>query len=112
MQTHKELNIPESFRVGGQEVSVLLVPYIEGKNYGCMGDCRIGASKIQIADTIGEDRALQSDSSKINTFYHELTHSILLTMGRFDLNEDEVFVSTFGSFLCEAMCSAGVTFDY
>lgn len=47
----------------------------------------------------------QSKESMTNTFYHELTHSILDTMGEFDLSKNEKFVSTFSSFLNEALGS-------
>ena len=48
----------------------------------------------------------QSEGSKINTFYHELTHSILKTMGETELNDNEKFVCCFSSFLSEAMGNA------
>lgn len=38
-------------------------------------------------------------------FFHELTHAILGTM-KHELNNDEQFVSTFSSFLTEAMADA------
>lgn len=46
-----------------------------------------------------------TEASKRQTFFHELTHSILGTM-KHELNNDEQFVSTFSSFLTEAMADA------
>ena len=40
---------------------------------------------------------------KVNTFYHELTHCILQTMGEHELNDNEKFVCCFAGFLTEAM---------
>ena len=39
----------------------------------------------------------------LNTFLHELTHTILDTMGEKELSSNEKFVSTFSSFLTEAI---------
>lgn len=70
------------------------------------GDCCIWDSTIKIANNY-KGRP-QSDGSKVNTFYHELTQLILDTMGEFELSTNEKFVSTFSSFLTGAL----KTFDY
>lgn len=108
MKTHKEINVPKKIQVGGQDIDVEISQYLP---QGDLGDCNVAEGTIKISDTAPNTDTIQSTSSMQNTFYHELTHAILTTMGRFDLNDDEVFVSTFGSFLCEAMKSAGVKFD-
>lgn len=69
----------------------------------------LGAGKIEIAETYdaGDIRDVpQSPSVKLNTFYHELVHCILITMEEAELNKNEKFVSVFSSFLCEALTSA------
>jgi hypothetical protein len=60
--------------------------------------------KIQIANFITRG-VEQSYTSKLNTFYHELTHAILKTMGEYELNNNERFVCTFSSLLTEAIRS-------
>lgn len=91
--------IPDSLRVGGQDMAVSYPNDMEGK----LGQCCLSAGYIKIAKTF--DGKEQSHSSMLNTFYHELVHSILDTMGRDDLSQDEVFVSSFSSFLVEAILS-------
>ena len=89
----------KNFKVGGQEVKVIEVENLDGK----LGECCLAAGWVKIADKFkGES---QSESSKLNTLYHEMTHAILDTMGRDDLSADEVFVSSFSSFLTEALTS-------
>ncbi len=97
--------IPTRYQVGGTEVEVRRVERCEnnsiGKTYLCAGF-------IEIAETFNKDLK-QSESSKVNTFYHELVHTILGTMGEFELNDNEKFVNTFASFLTEAMKDAYFT---
>lgn len=91
--------IPEEYIVGGQVQKVSFVDSLDGK----LGKCCLGAGLVKIAlNFVGMK---QSETSMQNTFYHELTHSILDTMGRSDLSADEVFVSSFSSFLLDALRS-------
>ena len=69
---------------------------IEGSK---LGKCCVAGGFIEIAKTI--DGQEQSESSKENTYWHEVVHSILDTMGRDDLSRDETFVCTFAGFLTE-----------
>lgn len=73
----------------------------------------LASGKVKIAENFMSDNEqyVQSDGSKENTFYHELTHSILDTMAEFELSGNEKFVSTFSSLLAEVMRSAGVTYN-
>ena len=93
------INVPDEVTVGGQLLEVKQVDSLDGK----LGTCCVGAGFIKIAHTFNGE--IQSESSKQNTFYHELTHAILDAMGRDDLSGDEVFVSSFSSFLLEALKS-------
>lgn len=97
----KYVKIPKEFHVGGQGMEVRRV---ERCDDNCLGQCHVSAGWIEIADIVNKNDK-QSEGSKNNTFYHELTHSILKTMGS-ELNDDEKFVCTFSSFLCEAMQKA------
>lgn len=94
--------IPTKLNVGGQEVEVRMVERGDGN---CLGHSRVAQGCIEIADKYDRDSKV-SDSSKLNTFYHELTHAILYTMGEIELNNNEKFVCTFSSFLTEALTTA------
>lgn len=96
----RQFEIPIKYRVGGQEVTISNVPNLEGK----LGECCLASGYIKIADTFRG--GLQSDSSKNNTFLHEMVHTILDNMGRSELSEDEIFVSTFAGSLYEIILSA------
>lgn len=93
------MQIPNKYTVGGQEMQVSIVNALAGK----LGTCCVYTGEVKIADTCYGDK--QSETSKLNTFYHELVHSILEIMGRVELNEDEVFVSSFSGFLLESLRS-------
>ena len=45
----------------------------------------------------------QCESSKINTFIHEVVHGVLDTMGESELSSNEKFVSTFSSLLIDTI---------
>lgn len=94
--------IPSSYEVGGQTIEVRRVERCEEN---CVGTCLLAAGYVEVADRFNKDET-QSESSKVNTFYHELTHSILKTMGEEELNGNEKFVCGFSSFLTEAMKNA------
>lgn len=96
-----DFKIPSKFSVGGQEMQVKLVKKVE--NSEVLGTCCLEEGLIRIADTA--DGITQSDSSKVNTFFHELIHSILDTMCEKELNGNEKFVCCFAGFLTEAIKS-------
>ena len=93
--------IPKRFHVGGQDIEVKSV---ERGDDNCLGHSRVAKGIIEIAEKYDRDETV-SDGSKFNTFYHELTHAILYTMGETDLNNNEKFVCVFSSFLTEAIRS-------
>ena len=96
--------IPTSFQCGGQNFDVISV---ERCNNNCLGISGYGRGVVEIANVFDKD-VIQSSSSKVNTFFHELIHVILSNMGESELNNNEKFVCTFAGFLTEAM----VTADY
>lgn len=94
-------NIPKHFHVGGQDMEVKIVDKVPDDS-GWSGSCCICEGVIYIAN---KPKGIeQSDSSKLNTFFHELTHAVLSTMNH-ELNDNEQFVSIFASFLTEAIKS-------
>ena len=94
--------IPKDYQVGGQRIEVRNV---ERCDDNCVGQCCLAGGYIELADRFSKD-GTHSEDSKTNTFYHELTHSILRTMGEIELNDNEKFVCSFSSLLTEAMKDA------
>ena len=92
------MRIPKSFTVGQQEVKIII------RNGEDMVDTRLGQCDLTNGKII-----INSDktpTSMENTCVHEMVHSILDTMGNYDLSRDEVFVSTFAAFALEIIKSA------
>lgn len=94
--------IPSKIEVGGQEVEVR---FVERCDDNTIGSCVLADGYIEIAHKHGK-AGTQSQTSKENTFYHELTHAILGTMGETELNDNEKFVCCFSGFLTDAMKNA------
>lgn len=97
----KDFTIPESFVVGGQEVKVLFKNQEDMPSIGSLGKCNVSNGQILISNS-------QTDSSKRNTFFHEMIHSILDTAGYSELSGDERLVSTVAALLMEIHSSAVV----
>lgn len=94
--------IPETISVGGVLHEIVQVERCVDNNLGL---CCVAEGRIEIAHYWGKDR-VQCMDSKRQTFYHELTHAILDTMGEGELSKNEKFVNTFSSFLNEALRNA------
>lgn len=86
--------IPSKFKIGGQEIDVKIV---ERCDDNCLGECRVANGVVEVANKYDRNENV-SKSCKLNTFYHELTHAILYTMGETELNNNEKFVCCFSSF--------------
>ena len=71
----KYVKIPKSYKVGGQLMEVRQIERCDGND---LGSCFLAGGYVEIADKCNKEDT-QSESSKVNTFYHELTHSILKT---------------------------------
>ena len=93
-----KFNIPKKFKLGGVDYSVKQVEHCG--NYDNFGFWR-PQGIIEIANQSGGYEV--SESKKMQTFLHELTHAILFAMSKGELNDDESFVNTFSSFLNEAI---------
>jgi len=96
-------HIPMFFQVGGQRIDVNHVERCS--DHTSMATASLAASEVQIAEYCCTDTK-QNQESKTNSYYHELIHLILNSMGRNDLSNDEVFVCSFAGFLTEAMVTA------
>lgn len=79
-------------------MEIRIVDHIEEEKLGqiCMAE-----GKLLIADNFSTRK--QSESSKVNTFIHEVVHGILDTMGENELSGNEKFVSTFSSFMVDVI---------
>ena len=92
------MKIPSKIRIGGQDIEVCVVERIEDEK---LGQICLAEGKLLIADNFSTRK--QSDTSKANTFVHEVIHGILDTMGETELSGNEKFVSTFSSFMVDVV---------
>lgn len=101
----KFINIPDNIQVAGQQIAVEIVEKL-GTN---LGVCCLAQSYIRIAEKYmcDNEEQEQSDTSKEQTFWHELVHCILDAMCENDLSANEKFVSVFSGFLYEAINASG-----
>lgn len=88
--------IPNKIRIGGQDVSIVNEERLDENELGAV--C-LAKGVLKIADNFNNSK--QCESSKINTFIHEVVHGVLDTMGEFELSKNEKFVCTFSSFLVD-----------
>ena len=66
-----------------------------------LGTICVAEGVLRIADSFSNIK--QCESSKINTFIHEVVHGVLDTMGESELSSNEKFVSTFSSLLIDTI---------
>lgn len=92
------MKIPSKIRIGGQDIEVCVVERIEDEK---LGQICVAEGKLLIADNFSTRK--QSDTSKANTFVHEVVHGILDTIGETELSGNEKFVSTFSSFMVDVV---------
>ena len=90
--------IPNSIRIGGQDISVVIKEHL---NNNKLGTICIAEGILQIANTFNNIQ--QCESSKFVTFIHEIVHGVLDTMGETELSNNERFVSTFSSLLVDTI---------
>ena len=90
--------IPDKIRIGGQEISVVNEERLDDNKLGTI--C-VAEGVLRIADNFNNLK--QCESSKINTFVHEIVHGILDTMGESELSGNEKFVCTFSSLLIDTI---------
>jgi Zn-dependent peptidase ImmA (M78 family) len=93
-----KFKIPTEIDLAGQTFQVVMEPSIQ-KLAGCCGQTHFDEGIIII------NPQLRPDTRNV-TYFHELTHAILMTMGAQDLNKDEAFVDTFGNLLWQSFKTA------
>ena len=90
--------IPNKIRIGGQDISVVIKDRLDDNKLGTI--C-VAEGLLRIADNSSNIK--QCESSKFNTFIHEVVHGVLDTMGEYELSGNEKFVSAFSSFLVDTI---------
>ena len=90
--------IPDKIRIGGQEIRIVKEERLDDNKLGTI--C-VAEGVLRIADNFNNLK--QCESSKINTFVHEIVHGILDTMGESELSGNEKFVCTFSSLLIDTI---------
>lgn len=93
-----KFKIPSQIDLAGQTFSIVMDPNLR-KLSGCCGQTHFDDNFIVI------DPGLPPDTKGV-TYFHELVHAILSTIGDEELNKNEAFVDTFGNLLWQAFKSA------
>ena len=101
MDKSDNFRFPSAYYVGGQRIEVSFVDYLSNDRLGTSSVC---CGDIEIANKVHDGKD-QSPSSKLNTFWHEVVHTILDTMQENELSANEKFVGVFSSMLCEVLNS-------
>jgi hypothetical protein len=83
--------IPKSFKIFGHTVKVKRVKSLKDEDGKVtLGESDIYKNEIRLLDN--DTKFELTQSQKEQTFYHELVHMILDSVGREDLSEDESLV--------------------
>ena len=99
----KQLTLPKKVKVGDNWDSVDIADTMRERLY--MGEVHYAKRTITLARKSYHGRPLKLSALQ-ETFWHELTHAILESMGRTALNNDEHFVEEFSNRLANAIQSA------
>ena len=99
----KELTLPKKIKVGDNWYSVDVAESMRDRLF--MGEVHYGKRTITLARKSYHGIPLKL-SALHETFWHELTHAILESMDRADLDNDESFVEEFSNRLAKAIQSA------
>lgn len=93
--------IPKKFSVGALDYKVEIVENLRyGEEFGHWDGT---TCTIRIAKTAGGEPL--SDRRKEQTFFHELIHAVLDSIGEDELNENEQFIDAFSNALSHAFNS-------
>ena len=92
------MKIPNKIRIGGQDINVCIKDRLINEKLGII--C-LASGELEIAEKFYDYK--QCESSKVNTFIHEVVHGVLDTMGEKELSSNEKFVNTFASLLVDVI---------
>lgn len=98
-----QLTLPKKLKVGDNWYSVEIAEAMRERMY--MGEVHYAKRTITLARKSYRGIPLKLSALQ-ETFWHELTHAILESMGRHDLDADEHFVEDFSNRLAKAIASA------
>ena len=101
----KQLNLPKKIRVGNRWYSVDVVESMRNKSE--MGRVHYERRTIELAKRTHHGVPFRLSALE-DTFWHELTHAILHSMGEHELNNRESFVEEFANRLSAAIRTARV----
>jgi hypothetical protein len=90
--------IPEKFRLNGKTIKVI-VDDDYCKDEKCLGEADFSQKLITLASICNGKKIRKADKEK--TFFHELVHMILDSMGEDRLKYNEQFVDDFALLLYE-----------
>jgi hypothetical protein len=99
----KQLNLPKKIRVGNRWYSVDVVESMRNKSE--MGRVHYERRTIELAQRTHHGVPFRLSALE-DTFWHELTHAILHSMGEHELNNRESFVEEFARRLSAAIRTA------
>ena len=99
----KELTLPKKIKVGDNWYSVEIAEAMRDRLY--MGEVHYGKRTITLARKSYHGIPLKLSALQ-ETFWHELTHAILHSMGEHELNNRERFVEEFALRLARAIRTA------
>ena len=92
------MKIPNKIRIGGQDINISIKEHLVDEKLGTM--C-LASGELKIAEKFYDSK--QSESSKGNTFIHEVVHGVLDNMGERELSSNEKFLTTFASLLVDVI---------
>lgn len=94
------MNIPKSFKIAGQEITVQIVDHLDDNSFGMFGSAN---NTIYIANNVNTEydgKVWLTDEHKLNTFFHELIHCFQYY---YNNEYSEAEAQVFANFLYEFM---------
>ena len=91
--------LPSSFKIANQEYNVILVDYLDSRNFGefdCI-ECEIRIART-VKSAYDEEYHELTDEQILNTFWHELFHCFNWHL---DNETDEAIAQSFANFMRE-----------
>lgn len=89
----------KTFSLGARE---FLVNVVNDYDSHYLGSTHSAAGKITIYRKVDEHQEVPEDNLE-ETLWHEVLHAILISLGKHDLSNDEVFVSSCSTLLTQAI---------
>ena len=96
--------IPKYFYIFGEKIKVSFLKAIKNKEGDAYGVWLETENKIKLAKTVFK-KPLEQDQME-QTYFHELTHVILDSIGEPNLSENEIFVDKFSKALYQVLKSS------